>query len=82
MVPYALIDDVLAPEPLGRTAVVMEEGKILDVLRSPRRDELPRNRREASGHIRRGFVEVQIDGAFGVDVGPAPERRRGLAQQG
>jgi hypothetical protein len=49
--PYALVGNVLAPVPLGRTAVVIEGGKIRDVMRSPWSAELPSERREVSGFI-------------------------------
>jgi N-acetylglucosamine-6-phosphate deacetylase len=68
--PYALVGNVLAPKLLGRTAVVIEDDKILDVVRSPRSAELPPERREVSGFICPGFIDLQINGAFGIDVGP------------
>jgi hypothetical protein len=34
MTPYALVGNVLAPELLARAAVVVEDGRILDVIRS------------------------------------------------
>ena len=81
MTPHAIVGNVLAPEPLGRTAVVIENGKVSDVLRSPRPAELPRERREVSGFICPGFVDLQINGAFGIDVTPDPEALRALARE-
>src|SRR5215207_3044976 len=69
MAPYALVGEVLAPEPLGRAALILEGGRILDVVRSPRSGDLPGDRREVSGRICPGFIDLQINGAFGVDVG-------------
>jgi len=50
--------------------VVIEGGEILDVVRSPRFAELPAERREVRGFICPGFIDLQINGAFGIDVGP------------
>lgn len=81
MAPYALIGNVFAPEPLGRVAVVIENGRILEVVRSPRSGDLPRERREVPGHICPGFIDLQINGAFGVEVGPDPEALAKLARE-
>ena len=73
MTPYALVGDVLAPEPLGRAAVVVEGGKILEIVRSPRSADLPRELREVPGLICPGFIDLQINGAFGINVEPDAE---------
>jgi N-acetylglucosamine-6-phosphate deacetylase len=70
MMPHALVGEVLAPEPLGRAAVVVEGGKILETVGSPRTADLPRERREVPGLICPGFIDLQLNGAFGVEVGP------------
>lgn len=79
MTPRALLGNVLAPEPLGRAAVLFEEGTILDVVRDPLRSELPRDVREVDGFICPGFVELQINGSFGAPVGPDGEALNRLA---
>jgi N-acetylglucosamine-6-phosphate deacetylase len=55
---------------LSWAAVVIEGGKILDVVRSPRSVELPSECRDVPGFICPGFIDLQIDGAFVIDVGP------------
>jgi N-acetylglucosamine-6-phosphate deacetylase len=79
--PGALLGSVLAPEPLGRAAVVFEEGRILDVVRDPLRSDLPREVREVEGFICPGFVDLQINGSFGVNVGPDGEALKRLARE-
>ena len=79
--PYALVGDVLTPEAIGSAAVVIQDGKILDVVRSPRPDDLPRRHREVRGLICPGFIDLQINGAFGIDVEPYPEPLEALARE-
>jgi len=79
--PHALLGNVLAPEPWGRAAVVFEEGRILDVVRDPLRSDLPGEVREVDGFICPGFVELQINGSFGTNVGPDPEALKRLARE-
>ena len=77
----ALLGNVLAPEPLGRAAVVFEEGNILDVVRDPTLSDLPQDVREVDGFICPGFVELQINGSFGLNVGPEGETVKRLARE-
>jgi len=79
--PRAFLGNVLAPEPLGRAAVVFEEGRILDVVRDPLLPDLPRDVREVDGFICPGFVELQINGSFGASVGPDPEALKRLVRE-
>jgi N-acetylglucosamine-6-phosphate deacetylase len=79
--PYALVGDVLTPEAIGSAAVVIQDGKILDVVRSPRPDDLPRRHREVRGLICPGFIDLQINGAFGINVGTEPEPLEALARE-
>ena len=81
MTPYALVGDVLAPEPLGRATVVVGGGKILEIVRSPRSADLPRELREVPGLICPGFIDLQINGAFGIDVKPDAEALAELARE-
>ena len=50
--------------------MVIEDDKILNVVRSPRSAELPPECHEVSGFICPGFIDLQINGAFGIDVSP------------
>ncbi len=79
--PRALVGNVLVPEPLGWTVVVVEDGKFLDVTRSPRSAELPSECRKVSGFICAGFIEPQINGAFGIDVGPDAKALEALSRE-
>jgi N-acetylglucosamine-6-phosphate deacetylase len=61
--------------------VVIEGGKILDVVRLPRFAELPAEGREVRGFICPGFIDLQINGAFGIDVGPDARALEGLGRE-
>jgi N-acetylglucosamine-6-phosphate deacetylase len=76
--PYALVGEVLTTEAPTRAAVVIRDGKIDTLLREPRSGDLPRNRREFAGLLCPGFIDLQINGAFGADIGTDPETIRTL----
>jgi N-acetylglucosamine-6-phosphate deacetylase len=61
--------------------VVIESGKILDVVRAPRTADLPSRCREVSGFICPGFIDLQINGAFGIDVGPDTKALEALGRE-
>jgi N-acetylglucosamine-6-phosphate deacetylase len=61
--------------------VVIEDGKILDVVRSPRSAGLPSECREVPGFICPGFIDLQINGAFGIDVGPETRDLEALSRE-
>jgi N-acetylglucosamine-6-phosphate deacetylase len=64
-----LIGDAVLPDRLRRSAIVIREGKISEVVLEPRSRDLLREGREVSGVICPGFIDLQINGAFGIDIG-------------
>jgi N-acetylglucosamine-6-phosphate deacetylase len=76
--PCALVGEVLATTGPARAAVVIQDGKIDAVLRDPRSADLPEERREFAGLLCPGFIDLQINGAFGADIGPDPDAIRTL----
>jgi N-acetylglucosamine-6-phosphate deacetylase len=79
--PYALLGEVCAPEAAGLAGIVINDGKIIDFVRSPRSQELPLEQRAVSGTICPGFVDLQVNGSFGVDVGSGVAGLEKLARE-
>jgi N-acetylglucosamine-6-phosphate deacetylase len=71
-VPWALVGDTLTPSGSTRAAVVVRGEKIAEVVRDPVSGDLPADRREFCGLLCPGFIDLQVNGAFGADVGPDP----------
>lgn len=77
----ALVGDALTDAGRRRAAVVIEDQKILDVVPDPLSGDLPDEQRAVSGLICPGFVDLQINGGFGADVGPDPASLEALARR-
>jgi N-acetylglucosamine-6-phosphate deacetylase len=75
---YALVGETLTTSGPTRAAVVVQNGKIDALLRDPRSGDLPEERREIAGLLCPGFIDLQINGAFGADIGPDPNAIRTL----
>jgi len=67
--PHALVGDVLLPEGRRRAGVVIRAARIEEAVLDPRDGDLPERRRAVGGLIAPGFVDLQVNGAFGAEVG-------------
>ncbi len=78
---YALIGEIFTTSGPTRATVVVQNGKIDALLQDPRSGDLPEERREIAGLLCPGFIDLQINGAFGADIGPDPNAIRTLVNK-
>jgi N-acetylglucosamine-6-phosphate deacetylase len=80
LTPFALRGRILVDGALVRGAVVVRGARIAAVLRKPRRADLPR--RVLDGDIvAPGFVDLQVNGGFGAEVGAGGARALRLLRE-
>lgn len=80
MAAFSIRGKLLLDGELEVGALVIERGRITDIERSPRGVQLPEPVIEAA-LVAPGLIDLQVNGGFGVEVGPDPEAFRRLAAE-
>ena len=75
----ALVGEAVTPDGLRRVSVIIEGEEISEVVDDPCSGDLPEDYRVVSDLICPGFIDLQINGAFGIDVSPDENELRELA---
>jgi N-acetylglucosamine-6-phosphate deacetylase len=75
---YAIVGRLLLGNELAPGAVVVEAGRIAEVLRDPRTEQLP-EQVVIADIVAPGLIDLQVNGGFGHEVGDDPEAIRRLA---
>ncbi len=78
MKPYAVVGDLAIGGQLVPGAVVVKAGRVVAIVRPPRRDQLPSSILEAP-IIAPGLIDLQVNGGWGVEVGEDPDAIKTLA---
>jgi N-acetylglucosamine-6-phosphate deacetylase len=78
--PFGVRGQLAIDGALKAGAVVIDDGRILEVLRSPRTGALPARVIDAA-IVAPGLIDLQVNGAFGVEVGSDPSALLTLARR-
>jgi len=78
--PFAVRGQLAIGGILEAGAVVVDDGRIVEVLRSPRTGDLPSHIFDAA-IVAPGLMDLQVNGGFGVEVGPDPSALPTLARR-
>jgi N-acetylglucosamine-6-phosphate deacetylase len=76
--PFAVRGQLVIDGGLATGAVVVEEGRIAEVLREPADGSLPATIYDA-GYVAPGLIDLQVNGGFGAEVGESAEALRHLS---
>jgi N-acetylglucosamine-6-phosphate deacetylase len=78
--PFAVRGQLAIGGVLEAGAVVVDEDRIVEVLRSPRTGDLPSHVIDTA-IVAPGLIDLQVNGGFGVEVGPDPGALLTLARR-
>ena len=79
--PSALVGDALLPHGRCRAGVILRSGRVEQIVADPRDGDLPAQSRAFGGLLAPGFVDLQVNGAFGSDVGIDPGALEAISRE-